>query len=482
MSALEKARKLYDTEGLVGSTEKDVVAEPVAKAPGAEIRSSAANVRDGVIPVGAPLCKRLALAVLSLRAARLPGITAKLAARLAGNWVSVLQYRKCWSSRIDTLFGFSAEAIDHDDGSIRSLSREVAQELAMLSAVAPIVFSNIAVDYLGSVFATDASNQKGGIVEAEISPELTEAVWLAGDHKGSYAHLDNAFRSILRHVGEADDDDDDDDDEQSSPAFVREFPSKPILLYFDFVEICGGAGKVAREVAQLGRSVAPVLDLHYNLCSLRLMEWVIYMLEENRFRSFLIAPPCTTFSPAAHPAVRSYREPLGFDRRNPKTWLGNVLAFRSFCLLRVARRCFRPCGLEQSRLSKMAWLTFWKTLLDLGFSEAVIASCMFGSPRRKEFRLLCYLLETDRLDVRCHGGHTHVRIQGKFTKASAVYVDGVARHIAEAFHTALSALDARERLQPETKGLESPVVNEIALCSKWQVVRSWFWKRLGHIN
>ena len=83
------------------------------------------------------------------------------------------------------------------------------------------------------------------------------------------------------------------------------------------------AGKVSDAVRNLGHSVAPVLDLsnskHYDLSCLRLMEWIVYMLEENHFRSFLIAPPCTSFSPAAHPAVRSYKQPLGFDRLNPKT-------------------------------------------------------------------------------------------------------------------------------------------------------------------
>ena len=185
--------------------------------------------------------------------------------------------------------------------------------------------------------------------------------------------------------------------------------------------------------------------------SSRFLEWVIYMIEERRFRSFLVEPPCTSFSPAAHPAVRSYREPLGFDRRNAKTFHGNLLAFRALVLLHVGRRCMTPCGLEQSRLSKMCWLSFWTSLLDVGFREAVIASCQFGCVHRKEFRLLCFLLDVDFLDARCRGGRSHdIQIQGKYTKPSAVYVDGVADHIASAFNAALSALDSAERLKPDT--------------------------------
>ena len=479
--ALSRARLVYEAEGLLGSPEKDVVAQPVIKAAGAEIRSVESNVRAGVVPVGAPLSRRLALAALTLRAARLPGVTPKLASRLAGNWVAILQFRKCWSSLIDHLFAFASQSEELENGVVVCLQRSVAQELAIVSSVAPLVFSNIAVDYLPQVFATDASLAKGAIVSAPISLEMCEELWLSGDKKGAYTHLDNGFRALLRHLGEVDDDLD-----FPNPKAVEVSPKKPPLMYFDFVEICGGAGKVADAMARRGHSVAPVLDLsespHYDLTSLRLLEWIFYMLEENRFRSFLIAPPCTTFSPAAHPAVRSYKEPLGFDRLNPKTLHGNILALRSLCLLRVGRKHRRPCGIEQSRLSKMCWLSLWLSLLEMGFSEAVIASCMFGSPHRKEFRLLSYLLDSGFLEVKCCGGHKHVRIEGKFTKPSAIYVDGVADHLAQAFHVALASLDAEESLLPEVAGLESPLVNDVALTSKWDVVRAWFWKRAGHIN
>ena len=285
MHALSKARLVYEAESLLGSPEKDVVAQPVVKAAGAEIRSVEGNVRAGVVPVGAPFCKRLALAALTLRAAKLPGITPKLAARLAGNWVAILQYRKCWSSLIDSLFAFASRADDLNQKVVLCLERSIAQELALVSAVAPLIFSNIAVDYLAQVFATDASLEKGAIVSAPIALDLCERLWLTGDKKGAYTHLDNGFRAVLRHLGEVDDDLD-----APNPKACEVSPKKPPLMYFDFVEICGGAGKVADAMVRRGHSVAPVLDLsespHYDLTSLRLLEWIIYMLEENRFRSF----------------------------------------------------------------------------------------------------------------------------------------------------------------------------------------------------
>ena len=479
-SSLEVARRAYEREELLGSPEKDVICQTTFKAAGAEVRSHAKAVRSGVLPVGAPLAKRIALSCVSLRAACLSGRSSTLISRLAGNWVSILQFRKCWSSLIDGMFRLASKG--HLDAApiVRPLTRQVAQELVSLAVVAPLIFSNVAVGYLDQCFATDASVQKGAIVKTKVHPKVQEEFWLSADKRGAYTHLANDFRALLRQVGEVDDDLD-------LPGPVEPIsPTKQPLCYFDFVEICGGAGKVTKAASDLGLSVAPVLDLsfspHYDLCNPRFFEWLVYMLEEGRFRSFLIAPPCASFSPAAHPAVRSYKQPLGFDRRHPKVWLGNRLAFRSLALLRVAKRCFRPCGLEQSRLSKMCWLQLWRTLLDAGFEEAVLASCAFGSIHRKEFRFLCFLLDVEFLDTRCPGGHSHVKVEGAYTKASATYVDGLAWHVAIAFKKAIRGLEALKEFEPEVDGFEQVLSNDVMSASHWSTVRAWRWKRQGHIN
>lgn len=54
-------------------------------------------------------------------------------------------------------------------GSVVALDRSVAQELVLITSIAPLVVSNVAVDYLPEIFATDASNQKGAIVKAPIA-------------------------------------------------------------------------------------------------------------------------------------------------------------------------------------------------------------------------------------------------------------------------------------------------------------------------
>lgn len=197
----------------------------------------------------------------------------------------------------------------------------------------------------------------------------------------------------------------------------------------------------------------------------------------DRFKSFLSEPPCTSFSAAAHPSVRSYSQPLGYNRLEEKTLLGNTLAFRSFALLKVGYLYRRPCGKEQPRLSKMCWTTAWHCLLQCGFEESVVASCQFGSPHRKEFRMITYMLDKNFLEVRCPGGHDHVPIAG-----SAVYVDALGRHFAIAFVKALEFASRMENEGPLCEGIESVIVNDLLAAGAWEVSRSWNWRRSSHIN
>ena len=128
----------------------------------------------------------------------------------------------------------------------------------------------------------------------------------------------------------------------------------------------------------------------------------------------------------------------------------------------------------------MAWLSAWRWLLSLGLEEAVVASCMFGSIHRKEFRFLVHGFDTASFQVKCSGGHPHVRVEGAYTKQSAIYAPGVVKHLACQI---LAALDAAS-LQDEAskKGLESVVINDLLQAGKWSTIFAWSWKTPSHIN
>lgn len=84
---------------------------------------------------------------MTLRAARLPGLTKKLPARLSRNWVSVLCIDGAGRAWLTISFAIGA-AYENDlvegDNQIAPLQRKCAQELVMVAAVAPFVFTNVA--------------------------------------------------------------------------------------------------------------------------------------------------------------------------------------------------------------------------------------------------------------------------------------------------------------------------------------------------
>lgn len=480
---LVRAREAYEKHKLPGSPEKDVIAADLFKAAGAEIDSRDEVVTGGMCLVGAPLAKRLGLSLLSLRTARLPLISTKLASRLSGSWVSVLLYRRCLSSVVKDFFALGAQGEETD--MVLRLPRSLAEELTILACLVPVAVSDISAPVQQSVYATDASLSKGAIVKTEVSTQIARVLWLDGDRRGCYTKLDNGFRAALKAVGEFDDADGDD---SSFPSGDVLNPGKPPLFKFDFIEVFGGAGSVSDAMRDLGHVVGPVLDLSfsrkYDMKSLEMLQWIIYMLKEGHLRSVFVEPPCTTFSPAAHPACRSYKEPLGWSRENPTVLHGNSLAFRSMTIIYVCKRYERPGDLEQPRLSKMAWTSPWQWLLTLGCSEAVIASCQFGSPHRKEFRLLLTGVDAEGLTRKCPGGHQHLRIEGKYTKGSAVYTWGVAWHIASGFSRALHKLRQQEAEDVFGEKLqhESVLVNDVLRAARWEAMRVWFWKSKVRIN
>ena len=410
--ALAEARRLYQAHGLPGSPEKDVEAENEFKAAGAEVVSTKQAVGLGLTTVGAPLSKRLGLAQLSLRAAKLGSTSSSLISRLAGNWTSILMYRRCLMAIVDDLFALAARAEKEHQNEVLFQPVSVRNELILLSDLAPLMCSNIAVDYCPYVFASDASLGKDAVTFTAIDPKISEAIWLGSDKRGTYSKLQAFPQSLLAAVGE-----ELQEDLCEDPWGECRSVEKPLALSFDFVEFYGGSGRVTAAAAELGLVVAPPLDLdssdHYDLSSPRLLEWCLYMIEAGRFGSFLTEPPCTTFSAAAYPALRSYAEPLGFCPSEPRTKHGNLLAFRSFVLLRHGRRFSRPCGKEQPRSSKMRRLGAWSSLLELGFEESIVASCQYGSPHKKEFVFLTFLIDSKTLEHRCPGGHQHVKIQGQ---------------------------------------------------------------------
>ena len=88
------ASNTYAAEGLKGSPHKDVIEETKAKIAGAELDSSLATRLCGLVTLGSPATKRLALSLVSQEVSKLRFTTDSLHACLIGGWTSALMFRR----------------------------------------------------------------------------------------------------------------------------------------------------------------------------------------------------------------------------------------------------------------------------------------------------------------------------------------------------------------------------------------------------
>ena len=114
-------------------------------------------------------------------------------------------------------------------------------------------------------------------------------------------------------------------------------PERPLAQYYDLIEVCGGSSVLSDEMNRRGFVVGPIIDLTYseqcNLVNLQVLEWLIFLVQNRRVKALALERPCTTFSPAAFPSVRSYTQPRGYNQKSRKVWLENRLAVVCFWCL-----------------------------------------------------------------------------------------------------------------------------------------------------
>ena len=365
--------------------------------------------------------------------------------------------------------------------SLRELPRKAAEELLVLACLGPLAASNIAAPFSDVVYASHASSGKGGLVAAPVPEELSKVLWRTAVRKPKNPRLQSRTAALHR-IKDAWFEE---VEETNSWDPDHLHVDHPVGLSFDFIEVCGGAGVVTKQLVLRGVVCGPILDIsyskRYDITDRRVFEWLAFMLEEGRLKTLMAAPPCATFSPAAFPSLRSYRKPLGYNLTHPRVVHGNDMAFSCLGLLMVGKSS--PSMMETTRRSKLRWTPQWKQPRAIGADEVHLASCEYGSPHQKEFALITVAMNARSLARKCSRNHEHIRIQGKYTKPSATYCEGLACAIAEVFKKHILAIAHQDFSHDlKTQGLEDILTNEVLLCSEWRTLSSWKWRGSSHIN
>lgn len=476
----ETARDAYEQEKILGSAAKDVIGQRCAKVIGAQINSSEQALDKGICTVGSPAVKRYGLSWITLMVCQLAYTTDVLHVCLLGAWISVLMFRRPLMGVLNKSFKrVNASEIDSSRPKLVSLPRAVADELVLISLLVPFAITDVAAQFCDRIFCTDASLQKGAVCSADVERGLARKLWSGLRSKGAFHRLLSPTEALAKRLGIS--------EELPEPDAPK--VGRPLAFHYDFIEIFSGAAVVTAAMDKLGFVTGPPIDLsiseEFNMKWVHVIAWLSFLVASRRVKSFMVSPPCTTFSIMRRPALRSKDVPHGFAPECPLTETGNLLAHRGLQLLKIG------CVNDVPGLFETPWSALLKHLPAfqqfLGKPEVECCrsdSCMFGSIHLKSFRLLAVHLQLEFLRRVCDRTHKHVVVQGMYTKQSATYVPQLAEAIARCFALGIAKLKSKiARLDdPVVRGHENQLVNSLALSSVWRVDSVWKFQKPSHIN
>ena len=480
VKAFKTAQVAYDKFSLLGSPTKDQVGESCAKVIGASINASDSASHEGFCLLGSPSQKRYTLSWVSLQLCTLSCTTDVLHLCLIGGWVSCLGFRRPLMSLLNESFRLvDANTINPDRPKVIKLPRVVANELLLLALLCPLAVTDLCAPFAPQVFSTDASIEKGAVCSAPISVDFARILWRSSRSKGAYHRLLTPMEALSKNLGM----------HEELPGASPSFVDRPLAFHYDFIEVFSGASTVTKALDLLGYVVGPPVDLsispEYDVSYVHVMEWLSFMVAEGFLQSVMVEPPCTTFSIIRRPALRSKFCPFGFNPDCRQTKVGNLLACRALQLMVLCHVNLVAGLLEKPFTSLLKHFPSFRALLGRDcVSQRRTDSCMFGSIHRKSFSFLGVHVDLSGLQCVCDRSHTHVPIEGSYTKKSATYTP----LLAEALAITLGAAIDRRRAsihdldRSDMKGLESQLVNAVALRAPWTVDSVWDFKKNSHIN
>ena len=133
-----------------------------------------------------------------------------------------------------------------------------------------------------------------------------------------------------------------------------------------------------------------------------------------------LAPPCTTFSLARCPKLRSKHEPWGFDMLDPTTCEGNLHLHQALALFNLQILMGNDAIVETPWGAFSRHLPWWKFSVQKG-CEFRVDQCRFGTPYMKPTALLCTSKQFAPLGRRCRCRSAHERLEGARTMQAAAY-------------------------------------------------------------
>ena len=463
-----------------------------AKIPGLDVHPTKglAGVSKGVLlgaeidgeagTVGAQQARRLALCRSTLLLVRQRRARGRTLRQLIGGWT----YAACFQRHALSLFSEIYRALPdpkHDE-SYLDLDRSVVSELLAMSCLAPVLQTTIRAPVIPKLFCTDASPSGGGIVAASVSKNLASELWRRRALRGGHTRLATPTEAYFIEKG---------DTGAAAPAVKLDGPAGSLRVYFDVLDVCcGPSAPFTLACRDLDLLAGPRIDKQRNsfwdILDDGFFSWLMQLVAAGRVLYLHVGPPCTTFSLARKPALRSKRVPYGFDAKEPKTVEGNRLFLRCLTLLRLQFLAGHPGSLEHPATSLARYLPPMLRASGVWLDPVKLSMCQWGAPWRKDthFHVVNAPFMSE-LGVCCAGGHDHVVLSGSNTSKAAEYPAALCRKwasLVQAHRRDLASDWPPPEPAKDPQRLESVWFNSLLRGGTFKELSRVHWRTRRHIN
>ena len=223
----------------------------------------------------------------------------------------------------------------------------------------------------------------------------------------------------------------------------------------DFIEVYAGSAKLSKSMCALGFRVGPPIELKqgWDMASESLFLLLLQLSKEGRIGLLWLGPPCTTFSLARFPRLRSAQLPEGLDVLDPDTAVGNLRLHLSLTLFVTQKDAENEAIVETPWSAFSRKLPFWRCCRDLRV-EGRLDQCRYGTPYLKPTGLLATSSRWLSLCRRCNCTQDHEQLKGSRTSQAAEYPQLLCTAVAElSFQVAKDVQRTRESAAAHSNSL-----------------------------
>ncbi|CAK0817411.1 unnamed protein product, partial [Prorocentrum cordatum] len=296
--------------------------------------------------VGASRTRRLALAWMGLSMARGRRSTTLGLQRFFGMGLFAALFRR---PTLSLHYCYKEVDVGRDPHEVFDLSSAACNECALFAVRLPLMATDLSAGWGPHVLASDASHLAGASVKTRQREQRGARTWLYPSGWAALANPEDG--AVLQDMEE---------DAAPLPGVVD--PTASLIEYFDVLELCcGEEARLVGYLADRGLRTGPRIDIkchkYWDLVDSRLAEWVVWLIWQRRVKMTISQVPCTSFSIAKHPRLRSRMRPWGFDPSSTPTRLGNVLFRVGMLALFAHLLSGHGAGLREHPLTAYSWCT-----------------------------------------------------------------------------------------------------------------------------